>query len=428
MHVKIRIQTIEINHIKNVGYGKVTFQDGNLVSTSGASILGVFGQNGSGKTALLDSLLLYRTLLSGEALDAYSAYLINLEEKEAIVNVTSRLSLGDEHYFVHYHFKLGTSSTRHVFVTDETLSYHLEGEKKFKPLLKATLNHHLIHVEHLDQFLVSLNPPKSTRSTLFSPEVGRVLEGREKVLYEALKAYGKDNILIINQFSNRDFRTKDVFPLIYHVAMNGYQKSVMKVRYGINYLNEDELAIFKTIVGKISLLLNNIIPGIALQYLEGKKTKRGYQVELVTKRNQVILPLKYESMGVKKLVLVIGALISMYNSHNVIVAIDEIDAGIFEYLLGEIFLVLKEEAKGQLLFTSHKLRPLEILNPYQVVFTTANPLARYLVMTKTSKKINLRDFYLRSIELGGQKENVYTSTDPFEISRAFRLAGRDDEK
>jgi hypothetical protein len=118
----------------------------------------------------------------------------------------------------------------------------------------------------------------------------------------------------------------------------------------------------------------------------------------------------------------------MYNSHNVIVAIDEIDAGIFEYLLGEIFLVLKEEAKGQLLFTSHNLRPLEILNPYQVVFTTANPLARYLVMTKTSKKINLRDFYLRSIELGGQKENVYTSTDPFEISRAFRLAGRDDEK
>ena len=112
------------------------------------------------------------------------------------------------------------------------------------------------------------------------------------------------------------------------------------------------LLFLKPLLGKISLLLNNIIPGIALQYLEGKKTKRGYQVELVTKRNQVILPLKYESIGVKKTGPCHRCPYLMYNSHNVIVAIDEIDAGIFEYLLGEIFLVLKEEAKGQLLFTS----------------------------------------------------------------------------
>lgn len=141
-----------------------------------------------------------------------------------------------------------------------------------------------------------------------------------------------------------------------------------------------------------------------------------------------MIPLQYESLGIKKLILILGSLISMVNADNVIVAIDEIDTGIFEYLLGEIFLVLKEEGKGQLLFTSHNLRPLEILNPYQVVFTTTNPSSRYMSIKKTSKKLNLRDFYLRSIELGGQKENIYTATDPYEISRAFHLAGHDDEK
>lgn len=427
MNTKIRIQTIEINHIKNVGYGHVTFKDSNLVSTTGASILGVFGQNGSGKTALLDSLLLYRSLLSGEALDAYSAYLINLEQKEATIKITSSVEIEAKQYVIVYHFKLGLSAAHQVIVNYEELLYRDASAKRFKSLLKAEEREHKIDVKLHHHQVVALSTPKRAHSALFSPEVSSLLDGEEKALYQALKAYGRDNILIINQFSNRDFRTKDVFPLVYYVNTNGYQKSAMKIRYGINYLSEEEREVFKLIVSKISLLLSNIIPGIHLEYREGKKTKRGYQVELVTRRDTVVLPLKHESIGVKKLVLVMGALISMYNAESVIVAIDELDAGIFEYLLGEIFLVLKEEAKGQLLFTSHNLRPLEILNPYQVVFTTANPLARYLVMKPSKKKVNLRDYYLRSIELGGEKENIYNATDQFEISRAFRLAGHRDE-
>ena len=39
--------------------------------------------------------------------------------------------------------------------------------------------------------------------------------------------------------------------------------------------------------------------------------------------------------------------------------IDEFDSGIYEYLLGELLEIMNESAKGQFVFTSHNLRPLE---------------------------------------------------------------------
>ena len=41
----IRLSTLEIENIKNVQYGKIEFERGKK-----GSILGIYGQNGSGKT------------------------------------------------------------------------------------------------------------------------------------------------------------------------------------------------------------------------------------------------------------------------------------------------------------------------------------------------------------------------------------------
>ena len=111
-----------------------------------------------------------------------------------------------------------------------------------------------------------------------------------------------------------------------------------KIRYSMNYLSDETLAIFKIIVAKISLLLQHIVPGVELVYREGKKTRRGVQVELLSKREDMMIPLQYESLGIKKLILILGSLISMVNADNVIVAIDEIDTGILNIYLEKSFL------------------------------------------------------------------------------------------
>ena len=55
---------------------------------------------------------------------------------------------------------------------------------------------------------------------------------------------------------------------------------------------------------------------------------------------------------------------------------DELDAGISEVLLGTLLHTIEETGKGQLIFTSHNLRPLEVLSKDNIVFTTTNPSNR----------------------------------------------------
>ena len=114
-------------------------------------------------------------------------------------------------------------------------------------------------------------------------------------------------------------------------------------------------------------------------------------------KNSKEIPLKYESDGIKKIIYILQLLIVIYNQPSITVAIDESDADIFEYLLGEILRIISEKGKGQLIFTSHNLRPLETNN--------------------------LRDFYFRGIVLGEQSEEVYEPTNNAEIALAFREAG-----
>ena len=151
-----------------------------------------------------------------------------------------------------------------------------------------------------------------------------------------------------------------------------------------------------------------------------KDGKVGLDYEIVTKRDDKIVPLKYESEGIKKIISISCALIALYNDQSILLGIDELDSGIFEYLLGELLDVLLE-AKGQLIFTSHNLRPLEKLTYQDVVFTTSNKDDRYIKLKKTKELANLREIYIREVILG-VKDYLYKETDNYLIKRALRKA------
>ena len=120
---------------------------------------------------------------------------------------------------------------------------------------------------------------------------------------------------------------------------------------------------------------------------------------------------------------ILQLLIVVYNHPSVTVAVDELDGGVFEYLLGELLNIISEKGKGQLIFTSHNLRPLETIDKGFIAFTTTNPKMRYIRMTNVKETNNLRDFYYRDIVLGEQNEQVYNPTNKYEIALAFREAG-----
>ena len=188
------------------------------------------------------------------------------------------------------------------------------------------------------------------------------------------------------------------------------------------------LELLQKVIANMNIVLEQLVPGLTIgvvnlgeQLLEsGAKANR---IQLVSLKNKKAIPLRFESEGIKKIISVLQLLIVVYNQPSITVAIDELDAGIFEYLLGELLRIISEKGKGQLIFTSHNLRPLETIDRGFVAFTTVNPENRYIRMTNVKNSNNLRDFYYRDITLGEQSETVYDPTNNYEIALAFREAG-----
>ncbi|MFA7560101.1 MAG: hypothetical protein WCY61_05180 [Sphaerochaeta sp.] len=143
----------------------------------------------------------------------------------------------------------------------------------------------------------------------------------------------------------------------------------------------------------------------------------------MSEKNNRAIPLNYESEGIKKIISILQLLIVVYDQPTITVAIDNLDSGIFEYLLGELLRIISEWGKGQLIFTSHNLRPLETLDRGFIAFTTTSPQHRYVRMINVRDTNNLRDFYFRDSMIGEQDEELYEETNNAERALAFREAG-----
>lgn len=193
-------------------------------------------------------------------------------------------------------------------------------------------------------------------------------------------------------------------------------------------LPEDAFYILCEVIEQSNRVLSTIIPELTIkinviteQTLDSGE--KGIRFEFLSQRGDCELPLRTESEGILKIISVLSVLIAVYNNPNACVIIDELDSGVFEYLLGELLTVIDEGGKGQLIFTSHNLRVLEVLAIKNLWFTTTNENTRYMQLKGIKEVNNARDVYLRAIQLGGQDEEVYRETKTFKIKRAFRRAG-----
>ena len=143
---------------------------------------------------------------------------------------------------------------------------------------------------------------------------------------------------------------------------------------------------------------------------------------VLNERNRYSFKIRID--GIKKIVAILGILINMYNNPSVALAVDELDSGVFEYLLGELVKIFEETGKGQLIFTSHNLRPLELLNYKSLFFTTTNENNRYIQLNSIKTNNNVRDVYYNAVQLGGQKEELYEMVDSYKIRSALHNAAK----
>lgn len=220
---------------------------------------------------------------------------------------------------------------------------------------------------------------------------------------------------------------------IFHEADSSFLNYATRICVNMqeSFIVSDSL--YKEIISSINStnkVINSIIPGLSIVVDEKErevndKNENTVRLELMAKRGETVIPLRYESDGVRRIVSMISSMVTAYNESSFLLAVDEIDSGIYEYLLGELLSVLNESGKGQMVFTSHNLRPLEVLPAKNLCFTTTNPDSRFTTLSKRGNS-NLRDTYFRGIVLGTDKDPLCYETSRYDIENAFTLAGLGD--
>lgn len=467
-NVIVRIESIEIKNFKNVGFGCLDFE--NSKNKRKASILGLYGQNGSGKTALIDALELLRLSLSGRTIPAYFADYINVdsnfstlkygfkvsnEQDGSVYSVFYEVSLRRELNQIEHNTELDSvEETYKAVLFDEVLSYSYEcGDEKVRlsPVIDTRTAEDIVFLpatkyqiiigkdkEATTNLLVAKQLASVTsRSFIFSRELLNVLRKNCKEAYhlslvESLVYFGNFQLFVINT-TNAGLISMNALPLAFNYAENG-KASIGNILIKLNepsLIPEAALNVVHKVINCMNVVLPQLVPGLTISvkdmgYQLYPNGTLGCRIQLMSNKNSREIPLQYESEGIKKLISILQLLIVIYNKPSMTVAIDELDAGVFEYLLGEILRIISEKGKGQLVFTSHNLRPLETLDKSFIAFTTTNPDNRYIRMSNVKTTNNLRDFYYRDIVLGEQKEPVYEPTNNSEIAMAFREAGNPD--
>lgn len=463
----VRITGIKVNNLKDVICGDLFLT--NPRKNYKSSILGLYGQNGFGKTALIDAVDILQFALGDFSVPNYYAEYINVISEFAKFSFDFNVKTQcNENFDIRYEFKLikvindstsNDNSSDKVVIADEILKYAFKSNGS-RQRFKCLINTSDIDIFSPQQILKIIAAKDkniitdlvvakkftsvSSRSFVFSKEFLSIFRQRSEsndgnqlqVLYRILQTlsnFGKSGIFVVKT-SNQGLISLNMQPLFFKYMKDNLDRFA-RITLPLDsptVIDHKILSFVEKTINNMNIVLSQIVPNltIAIKRLGSQimdNDKVGERIQLMSCKNDKEIALRYESEGIKKIIAVLQLLIVVYNQPSITVAIDELDSGIFEYLLGEILRIVSEEGKGQLIFTSHNLRPLETLDKGFVAFTTTNPERRYTKISNVKESNNLRDMYYRSIILGESKENLYDVTHNSEIAFAFKEVGENDE-
>lgn len=464
---RIRIQKIILDNFKSIRHGEVSLNGGRneVPDDIGADILGIYGQNGSGKTSVIEAIAILKKAMMGERIPNRYSECISKDSSFAKLSFEFSLLYNwwtDSSYTrtVTYSFKIESANDDReenrygihinttlyhtkVILFDESISASgtfANGVQKKQDIITTTgKNYPIGPVRKIQSFVgkdkdavnIELEVLKRTAhdnstSFLFMYDTRKLffLHADYSEYYQILLElhnYACVYLLAI------DFRSSGI-GATFSLPLNTRHRTLPVKLFERTKISGEMYESLTKFVKSINTVLPSIIPDMALVlnynlYESGEIT--GYEVELLSKRGDTLIPLRDESAGVIKLICTLSLIIEVFNESYVTVAIDELDAGIFEYLLGEILSGIDTYGKGQFIFTSHNLRPLEVLKKESIIFTTSNPNNRFIRLKGVGRTNNLRDLYFREILGNSQDEQIYDAAKRQRMIAAFMKAGVD---
>ena len=461
----VRITKIILENFKNVEYGEIDFHCGKYFIPYGskADILGLYGQNGSGKTALIEALYILKQLLRGSKVQNLFSECINKNAKFAKLTFLFELQYEDgrirkamyefcldqikitddaeERMDAVQDFAALPYSKYRVRVFDEVLSmsgpFH-GNDQRMNPVIDTTGDERPFGPKSRHKFMIG--PDKNNRKALdlevnrrlaskrsqsfiFMPETLEYLKECSdyseylQVILE-LNFYGLNYFFVVNTRSSGLIRLN--LALLLHTPAGSFPIQTDRP----TAMPQDVFVTVSQYISKVNTVIEQLVPGLSIELRAiaqpvMKDGSVGQMVEVIARRNGTELPLRDESDGIRRLISMLSLLTAAYNDPSFTLAIDEFDAGIFEYIWGEMLEIFAEHGVGQLIFTAHNLRPLEVISKKYLYFTSTDPKDRYVQLKSIARTNNMRNVYFRQIEHGNE-EKVYNETKREAIINALR--------
>lgn len=452
----MRLVSFTLDNVKNVGHGKVDFP----ILSSGGSVTGIYGANGSGKTSVIDALVLLRQTMTGATLSASCGELVTIGEDTMSLTAVflSDVRSWSLKYSVEYHkggmgLGIGQESIcllgspeqvgRPIVINDNTKGTELGLSPEY--LWRSVAANHggrnavvfarndamLERRSYLfsDDFLALVTAAGTGGSELPVKAASRVHE--VAALSEAvqrLKAYAEKDIAILpaKRTACVDY---SVLPLGMPADDGGPSARSLDLLGG-NIVSEEGMEWLDRNMRLFNQVLPVMVSGLAIRLRRTGTKLMGdgrtvVRFEPVSVRDGVEMPLRDESEGVIRIIGILAYLIRAFNDPDACVAVDGLDEGMFEYLFGGMLEEFTKGARGQLIFTAHNLRALERMQPTAdtIVLSTLDPCNRFIPYQDTGKIDNPRTRYLNALLFGGTTAPLYEERTPQLIGAGLTLAG-----
>lgn len=405
----------------------------------GYNVKGIYGANGSGKSAIISSVEILKLLIVDSS---YLSNPIAQKELDSLVNkklgrleirVDFILSVKNGIRLYHYEIALGKDATGKYIIAEECLTekngkahnndyslvFQVEagnltiavGSEDNKQLLfdrtKNLLPRASLSSLYFEKYLSN---PAGYQNNTYIQLIVLYMFGYS--LFTFMDSEDDHTAYYIRDFIASDYENETYdMEVIMGLSSIIKDKPVLVLSSGKNIITKDDYPVFEKEVARLNKFLHifkNDLKGISI---DRKDSQEGYVCNLIMNYSDYSVNSEFESTGIKKLIALFVYLEKMVNGN--IVFIDEMDSNLHDVYLCAMLEYLMEYGKGQLCFTTHNIGPMDILrkNKKSIDFLSAN---HKIVSWKTNGNYSPSKLYREGM-IEGSPFNVF----PFDFLESF---------
>lgn len=390
-----RMETYGIKNIENskvINFQPYTFNK-NKLKKDVSKIKAIYGTNGAGKTAIVQSVYFYKAILED------SDY---LRQKGVIRNLKNLLNKKVEEFYISMIFESFQDDMSNLIYKHELNIYYDDVDdqiyikkEKLSTLKDKTINGEYITVFEVnngelcffgnkkDDFiellynksqnmlrsssLISLFSKKEILESILNlvdkNEKNQIMPNKTIRTLLDTRLFAKDLFVYLNKEDNNAKNSKIIINEYINILLKNKRMIEDIIEHRISsdddFILRDELEDYRLKVNRLAKFIKVFKPELEKIELEIKEDGDFLHCRKIMNYSNYLVDTAYESTGIRKLMRIYNSI--EYAAKGKIVFIDELDANISSVYLNKLLEYLQIEGEGQLCFTTHNLLPMNYL-------------------------------------------------------------------